>query len=122
MTNPIILDIALCKGRHEIPQATDGAIFDYEINPLDIEGMSKTVAEKLENALMVNLYVTGLSVALVEVIKYCYENNVSLTLWHFDRETGTYYSQRTVKALSICPYCHTPIPHGANYCPGCANQ
>lgn len=117
--NPI--NLALCKGRHNIPQATDGAIFENEINPLDIAGMAKTVAEKLEDALMVNLYVTGLSVALAEVIKYCYENNISLILWHFNKDTGEYYPQNIVRALTICPYCGTPIPRWANYCPGCGD-
>lgn len=26
--------LELCKGRHEIPDAVDGSVFDFEINPL----------------------------------------------------------------------------------------
>ena len=39
------------------------------------------------------LYVTGLSAALAAVIKACAELGVSLTLLHYDRETGEYTKQ-----------------------------
>lgn len=85
--------MALCEGRHEIPEAVDGAIFGNTIHPLDIKGMRKTAAEKLNGVQVLDLYVTGLTVALVEVMNYCHVNGVALTLWHFDRESGTYYAQ-----------------------------
>lgn len=31
--------------------------------------------------------------ALVEVIKVCQENNIDLTLMHYDRNTGEYFEQ-----------------------------
>jgi hypothetical protein len=93
------INVALCEGRHEIPQATDGSIFPSVVNPLDIEGMSKHVVNFFQNKEFdnVNLYVTGLTVALVEVIKYCYDNNINLTLYHFNKADNNYYPQ-TIQA------------------------
>lgn len=87
------LKMALCEGRHEIPGAEDGAIFGNSLNPLDLEGMRSSAAAKLEGVAALDLYVTGLTVALVEVINFCHAQGISLTLWHFDRESGSYYPQ-----------------------------
>lgn len=36
MNTKNILNLCLCQGRHEIPDATDGSIFSQEVNPLDV--------------------------------------------------------------------------------------
>lgn len=90
------LEMALCEGSHEIPKAVDGAIFPQQLNPLDLVGMRTTAAAKLAGVEALDLYVTGLTVALVEVINFCRANGASLTLWHFDRGTGDYYPQAVV--------------------------
>ncbi len=90
--------MSLCEGRHLIPDAVDGAIYSNTLNPLDLDGLRKTAGEKLEDVQYLDLYVTGLTVALVEVINFCYLHGVNLTLWHFDRESGRYYPQPVVKA------------------------
>lgn len=84
----------LCKGRHSTP-ATDGAIFETEVNPLDVTALESEAKEKLANLNItkLNLYVTGLTVALIAVLNATRELNIKVTLWHFDRETGKYYSQ-----------------------------
>ena len=87
------LNIELCQGRHEIPNATDGAIFSNTINPLDVHGLEEIAFNKLEGANSVNLYVTGLTVALVAVINVCHREGIMLTLWHYDRDSGNYYPQ-----------------------------
>lgn len=88
--------LALCEGRHEMPAVVEGAIFDNNINPLDIEGLEKVASEKLAGIQHLTLYVTGLTVALVTVINVCRQNGIELTLMHFDRVSGNYY-QQTVK-------------------------
>lgn len=88
------VSLALCEGRHAIPQAEDGAIFGNNLNPLDLAGMEATAEEKLMDVQVLNLYVTGLTVALVTVINVCHNKGIDLTLWHFDRESGEYYSQK----------------------------
>lgn len=84
----------LCKGRHSTP-ATDGAIFETEVNPLDTAELEQTAKERLQSLDIkkLNLYVTGLTVALIAVLNVTKELSIKVTLWHFDRESGKYYSQ-----------------------------
>lgn len=42
------------------------------------------------------LYVTGLSVALVAVLNACRGLGITVELLHYDRESGSYYSQEVV--------------------------
>lgn len=87
--------MSLCKGRHEIPEAVDGSIFGTEVDPLDVEGLQAKVTEALPalGIRHLDLYVTGLTVALIAVLNACRELGIHVTLWHFNRETGKYYSQ-----------------------------
>lgn len=84
----------LCKDRHSTP-ATDGAIFETEVNPLDIIVLESHAKERLANLNItsLSLYVTGLTVALIAVLNATKELNIKVTLWHFDRESGKYYCQ-----------------------------
>lgn len=88
------VSMELCKGRHSTP-ATDGAIFETEVNPLDVSAIESHAKEQLAdlNITKLNLYVTGLTVALIAVLNTAKELNIKVTLWHFDRETGNYYPQ-----------------------------
>lgn len=47
----------------------------------------------IPRGLSLDLYVTGLTVALVAVLNVCREEGVKVTLHHFNRENGTYYAQ-----------------------------
>ena len=92
------LNIALCAGRHEIPQATDGAIYPQTIaDPTDLTGLERTAAAALSGYArgwgMVNLYVTGMTAALCAVINVACSAGVRLTLWHYNSQTGGYYPQ-----------------------------
>lgn len=87
--------MSLCKGRHEIPEAVDGSIFGTEVDPLNVEGLQAQAMETL-SALEIrhlDLYVTGLTVALIAALNACRSLGIAVTLWHFNRETGKYYSQ-----------------------------
>jgi hypothetical protein len=87
--------MSLCKGRHEIPEAVDGSIFGTEVDPLNVEGLQAQAMETL-SALEIrhlDLYVTGLTVALIAALNACRSLGITVTLWHFNRETGKYYSQ-----------------------------
>lgn len=85
--------MSLCEGRHEIPQAIDGSIFGTELDPLDLSGMEREAAEQLRGVFTLNLYVTGLTVALVAVLNVGREQKIKVTLYHYNRETGDYYPQ-----------------------------
>jgi len=88
------LSMELCKARHTTP-ATDGAIFGNEVDPMDTTGLEKCALKQLTElqAEKLDLYVTGLTVALIAVFNAARELGVTVTLWHFDRETGDYYKQ-----------------------------
>lgn len=102
------MNIALFESRHKIPNACDGSFFDCSIssnlltNPEQLEKLaySRFVAKQVElgiettQGLQVNLYVTGLTVALIAVINALANTRVELTLWHYDRDTKNYYSQK----------------------------
>ena len=87
--------MSLCKGRHEIPEAVDGSIFGTEVDPLNVEGLQAQAMETL-SALEIrhlDLYVTGLTVALIAALNACRSLGITVSLWHFNRDTGKYYSQ-----------------------------
>lgn len=97
--NIITLNMGLCEGRHAIPQVTDGYIFPSEVNPTDIDALCDMACNKLslyDNEIAINLYVTGLTVALVTVINICRSNNIKLTLYHYNRDTNDYFPQEVV--------------------------
>lgn len=92
-----ILSLELCAGRHLTP-AQNGAIFENEIDDVtDTRKMYEIISNKLYGVDKVILYVTGLTVALVEVINYCNDNGVELTLMHYNKETDSYYEQIVVE-------------------------
>ena len=121
MTNTNIYNtnifIGLIKGRHALP--VEEYIFGGEINPVDFDEIWRIVSMRLsylvqpkrrfgqglnqddatdvsviESDVHLNVYVTGLTAATAAVIRYCAYNGVSLTLWHYNRESGEYAPQR----------------------------
>lgn len=88
------INLGLCQGRHSIPQVTE-YIFTQEVNPLDVDGLTRQAVVSLLPfaGKQINLYVTGLTVALVAVINTAITHGITLILWHFDRESGNYYPQ-----------------------------
>ena len=85
----------LVQGRHEISEVKD-YIFTNTLDPADRQGIRSLAQKSLEflsKGDNLTVYVTGLTVALVEVINICHEKGVRLTLMHFDRGTGTYFPQ-----------------------------
>lgn len=112
----------LFKGRHAIPQPVDGAVFGSEVDPTK-PGLLEVVAHKslweicekkgyiviLEDAdgreeyvrviskgVRLNLYVSGLTVALIATLNQCRREGITVTLWHYNKATGKYYSQQVV--------------------------
>lgn len=90
--------MALCEGRHSIPQAVDGAIFGNTINPLDTQGLQAEAESKLKalDIKSLDLYVTGLTVALIAVLNACRQLGIVVTLYHYDRESDNYYPQQVL--------------------------
>lgn len=108
------LNAALCVGRHEMPEHVNTALFGSICNPTNT-GLLDTMAQhnlyeacasadlldmygNVPSNLHVNLYVTGLTVALIAAINAikttCPEGQV--TLYHFNRDTGDYFPQEVL--------------------------
>lgn len=108
-----ILNVAVCEGRHDIPQATDGSCFPNEIpskilkNPTYLEDMAfsrlwdicrrkKMIDEndRIIWGIQLNLYVTGLTIAVIAAIKAAKNEGMDIVLWHYDRDSESYYPQK----------------------------
>lgn len=91
------INVALCESRHEIPEAVNGAIFPEVIdNPMDF-GALRIMAENALNPLFtlgvknVNVYVTGLTPALLTVVNLCRERGIKCITFHYNKTNGQYF-------------------------------
>ena len=91
------LKLGLCAGRHTIYDV-QGYIFE---NIEDVTNTGKLFNEaysnlkELENGKL-ELYVTGLTVALIEVLNACRFLNIKVELYHFNRDTNSYFKQDVI--------------------------
>mgnify|MGYP006874685980 FL=1 len=100
-------NLGLCKGRHEIA-SVEKYIFDEnyfsdgsKIKDLSAQ-MSHVINFVIENNLQrqeVNLYVTGLTVALISVLNAFKISHIKVNLYHFDRDTNTYFKQEVLRGF-----------------------
>lgn len=86
----------LCEGRHQI--LTNKFIFPAVINPTDLEWQYDVAVNSMRDLGIMEdkeleLYVTGLTAALVTVLNICKSYDISVTLLHYDRNTDSYYKQ-----------------------------
>lgn len=65
-------------------------------------------------------YVTGFTPATTALVKACLSCRVSLTLLHWDRETGSYKGQKILK-FSRCPWCGSWHLFEGTVCPLCGS-
>lgn len=89
--------LGLVSGRHSMP--VEDYVFSGEIkDPLNFAEMESIIDSrfqelKIQEGDEVNVYVTGLTAATVEVINACRKNNVTLYLYHYDRDINDYKKQ-----------------------------
>lgn len=85
----------LCAGRHQTP--ADKAIFAAVNNVTDTEGLLQVARENIPaDCSELTVYVTGLTPAMLAVVRACAERGIALVAMHFDRESGTYYPQKVL--------------------------
>lgn len=93
----------MCQGRHCPPNGKvcrryhidpKEGLFPKWIDPFDFKKMDSYLDEKLVGVHKLNLVVTGLSSALLEVCKYCAEHDIDVTCLHYDNATKKYKVQR----------------------------
>ena len=92
------INVGLVKGSHEMGDLVSDYIFKGSIDdPTDFGKMWLVADEFIGDLPMdvkeINLYVTGLTAALVEVIKVSRSYDIKLNLFHFDTKTSTYVKQ-----------------------------
>jgi len=115
--------LGLCKGRHDMP--VEGYIFKNEIDPLDVDGLDLQAYYRLRDEFpdyeiitgslynsddygsvmqvryrgQLNLYVTGLTVALVAVLNAAIRLGVNVILYHYDKNSNSYYPQQVLNYI-----------------------
>ena len=121
MRNPLIkktLCVGLIPGRHDLP--VEDYIFPESVDPTDLDGLNRLASTWIEahcvpsqkvglglnqadwhtdvlvwgSDVELVLYVTGLTAATTAVVRACALNGISLTLMHYDRESGDYLPQQ----------------------------
>lgn len=91
----IIHKLGTVKGRHEIKKVQE-YVFESIPDPTDVKGTERMAYDRLSNLkrpCKVELYVTGLTMAVISVINAASALAVPITLMHYDRETGNYFPQ-----------------------------
>lgn len=87
------MKLGLCDGRHPLP--CDKFIFESIEDIFDYKSLRETAIKVLSSDPdpEVDLYVTGLTTALVEVLTAGRICNKTIKLWHYDFANDTYYPQ-----------------------------
>ena len=83
------------KGRHEIKKVQE-YVFESIPDPTDVKGTERMAYDRLSNLkrpCKIELYVTGLTMAVISVINAASALAVPITLMHYDRETRNYFPQ-----------------------------
>ena len=88
--------VGLIKGRHDIP--VDRYIFDKIDDVTDQETLMNIAYHFIKkiDADVLEIYVTGLTVALIATLNVCKILGVQAVLHHYDRESETYYEQEVL--------------------------
>lgn len=91
------IKIGVCKGRHEMP--CDMYVFNEIEDPTNVEVIEEEAIRFFDKNFTsgltesVEIYVTGLTVALIVVIKAAFKHCDEIVLMHYDTKAGTYYPQ-----------------------------
>lgn len=89
--------VGLIKGRHNLPPHVTQYIWQEDVADVtDVEAMDLHADEWVRDSRppWLTIYVTGLTQALVSVVKACYKYRIPLLLMHYNRQTKEYFKQR----------------------------
>lgn len=94
----IIINVALCEGRHEISQATDGCVYGSIADITDIAKLEEEAVAFIRSHLVCGD--TGDTCPCMGSKGLCDEQTRNLgqkvTLWHFNKETRKYFPQEVL--------------------------
>ena len=94
-----IFNFGACKARHEMPKEVEGYFFGNvisdvtDIQTLEFQAFQFLHAQGFENGDSVNLFATGLTVAVISAINAIKRAGGQVTIMHYDRASGQYYPQ-----------------------------
>ena len=84
--------MGLCQGRHAAP--VKEGIFPRTVNTFDPEMLYKEANDRMpEDCGRLALYVTGLTVAIMAVVRVCQERKIDLICYHYQGMRNTYDRQ-----------------------------
>ena len=91
------IKLGLVKGRHDIPDVTE-YIYQGEVDdPSNIQELWRIADDYIGDMSMdideIELYVTGLTPCLIEVLNVCRDYETKVTLMHYNPKTKDYYPQ-----------------------------
>lgn len=113
-----MLKLGLCQGRHEI-EGLDGYIFPDKFfkgaeDMFDYARMCRRIKEvfdaygiKSTENVEVEIHVTGFTPALIEVLRYCTQEQIGVVLMHYNRDINGYVAQGT-----CCNYWRAELKDG----------
>lgn len=110
----------LCSSRHEMP--VDKFLFPEELDPTNFKAMANMAFDAIpKDADRLEVYITGLTAAILAVVDVCERRKIDLIAYHYNRETGEYLPQ-TVLTFDTCLFCgHRHSQYGGWYCPNCGS-
>ena len=96
------ISLGTIKGRHQLP-VTD-YVFNKEIKDVtDVEKIQQDVdyyfnelIETCDDKVQIILYITGLTVVTLAIVKACKRLGYELVAMHFDRDNNCYFGQKVL--------------------------
>lgn len=89
--------MGLCKDRHPAP-VKEGIFPEWTLNTFHPECLYREADERIpKDCGRLALYVTGLTVAIMAVVRVCSERRIELTCYHYDKNHGVYNKQEVLK-------------------------
>ena len=88
--------LGLIRNRHEMP--VDDFIFETIDDVTDLDWLHQVSLDKLKclSSDKLGIYVTGLSTALVAALNACRYLGIDVELYHYNRDTDSYYAQQVL--------------------------
>lgn len=98
----IKISLGTIKGRHSLP-VTD-YVFNEEIKDVtdvgkiqqDVDYYFNELSETCKDKIQIILYITGLTVVTLSIVKACKRLDYELVVMHFDRDSNSYFGQKVL--------------------------
>lgn len=88
--------LGLCKDRHPAP-VKDGVFPEFVMRTYDPDYLYDEANFSIpEDCERLALYVTGLTVAIMAVVRVCSERHIDLVCYHYCKDSGLYNKQEVL--------------------------